>query len=451
MTIESASVPAESTKISAMQTRFARNIRWQLVANASQAVLGGACLIVIGRLLGPTEFGVFSALMALMSVIGLLLEMRLQEVVARDFCNIGDTPVSSARALLLVDLFLLEVISRVLPALALVLFSDLLVRSINLGSDVASLVVFLAVGFVLSKSGSSVSSGLLRVLGRTDLIAGCVAADLGLRLTVTIIVALAWHLDVALALLIALVVSALCNGAQVWLACREYSIRIAPISWINWRIVGALTRLGSTRRLIVSNVVVSGSDLMAKDLDVVIISTVLSSDKVGLYKMAKSFVQVLWRAIDPFYITIMPEVQKLWQSGETTSLALLLRKTSVRLLLLSATLVMVGNIGMFLYGDMLLGANYSGVSGLMMLMSIWLVICAPLIWGIPLAIAVNRPELSVGGSVIGMLAGLTAFVMLTPAHGLAGAAVAWNVTLISGFVFTAGASLWIARSRLSTH
>lgn len=308
------SVPVEpGSAVAASRRRFAHNIRWQFVANGSQALLGGAYLIVLGRFLGPAEFGIFSAVTALVSVIGLLLEMRLQEVVARDFCHLDDaSPASSPHALHLVDLFVLETVSRLLPGLALVLLSGLLARGIKLAPASTGLLALAAAGFVLSKSGSSVSNGLLRVLGRTDLIAGCMAADWGLRLIVSAAAALAWHLDVPLALWIALAAGALCNGTQVWLACREFGARIAPIGLAGWTLRGALERLRGARRLIASNLGVSASDLMAKDLDVAMISGLLSAEKVGLYKMAKSFVQVLWRAIDPFYIAIMPEVQKLW-------------------------------------------------------------------------------------------------------------------------------------------
>lgn len=429
--------------------RFSSNIRWQFVANVSQAFLGGAYLVVLGRFLGPAEFGVFSAVMAVISVLGLIFEMRLQEVVARDFCHLDDEiPGLHPHALHVVDLFVLEIVSRALPLFALLLLSDWLARSISLQPDATNLLALAAVGFMASKSGNSVSTGLLRVLGRTDLIAGCMAADWGLRLVGSLIVALAWHLDVKLVLWIALAVGVLCNGTQVWLAYREFTMRIAPVSLVGWSFGSALGRLRAARRLIISNLGVSGSDLMAKDLDVAMISSVLSADKVGLYKMAKSFVQVIWRAIDPFYIAIMPEIQKRWQLGETASLITLLRKTSVRLLLFSITLVVMGTVIVSLVGDKVLGANYSEVPELMLTMSVWVVVCAPLIWGMPLAVAVNRPELSVVGSGLGLIVGLTAFKILTPTLGLIGAGLAWNATLISGFVFTAVVSAGVMRSSL---
>ncbi len=82
-------------------------------------------MIVLGRFLGPAEFGVFSAVMAVVSVMGLLFEMRLQEVVARDFCHLDDKIKGNhLDSLRLFDLFALEMFSRIMPLLALMLFSD---------------------------------------------------------------------------------------------------------------------------------------------------------------------------------------------------------------------------------------------------------------------------------------------------------------------------------------
>lgn len=441
--------PIRSDTVAASQRRFARNIRWQFVANGSHALLGGAYLIALGRFLGPAEFGVFSAVMALVSVLGLLLEMRLQEVVARDFCHAdsgqaADTPESMR----LVDLLMLEAASRLLPAAVMVLLAGLLARWVQVPPQSAGLIALAAAGFVLQKAGNSVSNGLLRVLGRTDLIAACVASDWALRLALSATLALAWHLDVAGALWVALAIGGLCNGAQVALACREYKARFSPLSLQGWTPRGAMRRLRGARRLIAANLGVSGSDLMAKDLDVALISSMLSADKVGLYKMAKSFVQVLWRAVDPFYLAVMPEVQKLWQSGETSALAQLLRKTSLRLLLLAIALVVAASLTLQFLGQTLLGPGYAGVANLMLVMSGWVLVCAPLIWGIPLAVAINRPELSVGGSLAGLCVGLAAFSMLTPTMGLEGAALAWNATLVTGFVFTTGSAIWFAKQKL---
>lgn len=429
--------------------RFVRNVRWQFVANASQALLGGLYLVVLGRLLGATDFGLFSTIMAIVSVAGLLLEMRLQEVVARDFCQVDSNATTPQQAMHLVDLFLLETASRLLPVLAIAATAYALTQAFKLPANTHGMLVLAAAAFLVSKAGNSVSTGLLRVLSRTDLIARCMSFDWGLRLALTTLLGAVFGLDLWLALVVAFLVGAGCNLLQVSLAIRAYNELGTPLTLRGWRIGEGIARLRAARRLIAANLGVSATDLMAKDLDVAMISSVLSADKVGLYKMSKSFVQVLWRAIDPFYLAVMPEVQKLWQQREVPALKRLLRKTSLRLLALAAVLAAIGITLVWLFGTWVLGPGYEEVPRLMLTMSPWLLICGPLVWGAPLAIAVNRPELATMGSALGMVLGLAAFSLLLPPLGLVGAAVAWNLTLISGFVFTAVVASFQARTRLS--
>ena len=432
------------------RARFANTIRWQFFANGIQVVFGGAYLLLLGRLLGPGDFGIFSVVISLVAVCGLVFEMRLQEVIARDFCNLDDAdPVHIPSSLHLYDFYILEIFSRLVPAVlvGLLLVSDLVKLFLDVESGSSRLILLAVIGFVLSKSGSGVSNGLLRVLGRTDLVAGCMMIDSGGRLITSIIYALVWQLNVTAALWVALIFGAVSNGLQAFFALHRFNARVSLPAFATWTFDGALSRLRTSQRLIFSNLGISGGDLMAKDLDVVLISSLLSSEKVGIYKMAKSFVQIFWRAIDPFYIAIMPEVQKLWQRNESQSLESLLRKTTIRLFLLSISLVVIGNLIVASTSVKLLGAGYVEVPMLTLVMSVWVVVCAPLIWGSPLAVAINRPEISVGGSAIGTIAGLIAFSYLTPTFGLVGAALAWNVTLISGFVFTVGMAVWLTSKK----
>lgn len=422
------------------------------MANGAQALLGGAYLLVLGRALGPTEFGVFSVVTALISVAGLLLEMRIQDVVARDLCNVtvGDDP-SGQDGSKLIDLFVLEAVGRSVSVIGLVMLAPSLARLSNLPPDAHWLIGLAAAGFLLSKTGTGVSTGLLRVLGRTDLIAACMSADWGLRLLLTILLALLGTLSIINALWVALAVGGICNAAQVLLAAGEFEKRVARLSPAKWSLFTAVDRLRHDGRLIAANLGVSASDLMAKDLDVAMISSFMAADKVGLYKMAKSLVQVIWRAIDPFYLAIMPEVQRLWTAREFVALKRLLAKTSRRLLVLSVALVAVGCALVWLFGNRVLGAGYEQMPSLMLLMSVWVIFCAPFVWGHPLAVAINRPELAVAGSLLGSVSGVAAFLTLTPRFGLTGAACAWVITLLTGFFFTAGSALLLAKPRLEAN
>jgi len=343
----------------------------------------------------------------------------------------------------------LEALGRLVPVAGLLALSPLLARASHLPEEANWLIALAAAGFLIGKTGASLSTGLLRVLGRTDIIAACMTVDWGLRLLLTLLLTGLGTLTIPTALWVALFVSGACNAAQLLLARFELRKLGIPLGVASWTIPAALARLRHPRRLIIANLGVSASDLMAKDLDVAMISSFMSADKVGLYKMAKSFVQVIWRAIDPFYLAIMPEVQRLWAAGEVARLKRLLSKTSRRLLALSMALVAIGCALAWSLGDRVLGPGYEQVPSLMLLMSVWVIFCAPLVWGHPLAVAINHPELAVAGSLLGSIAGVVAFLTLTPRFGLVGAGVAWVITLLAGFFFTTGSALLLARRKLA--
>lgn len=427
------------------ERRFAKNIKWQFVANAGQALLGGAYLLLLGRLLGPHEFGVLSSIMALATVAGLLFEMRLQDVVAKNLSMIEDGPLpSKSPSGFLINLLILETASRVLPVVGLIALAPALAPAIQLPPDRSAIIAVAAIGFLLGKTGNGVSTGLLRVFGRTDVIALCVTIDWFLRLFLILVLALSTELSVTSALWISLASGALCNVLQGSMALRIFIAKVGTFDLATWSAATFWRELRKEWRLVSANLGVSASDLMAKDLDIAIISSLLPAEKVGLYKMAKSMVQMMWRAIDPFYLALMPEVQRLWLSGEHAQLRTMLIKMSRRLMIFAFILAFAGSSLVWAFADLLLGPGYQPLASLVLLMSGWVVLCAPLVWGHPLAVAIDRPELAVVGSLIGSAIGFSMLVILTPHIGLTGAAVAWAATLISSVGFTAAAAAWFA-------
>jgi O-antigen/teichoic acid export membrane protein len=192
----------------------------------------------------------------------------------------------------------------------------------------------------------------------------------------------------------------------------------------------------------------SASDLMAKDLDITLISATLPHETIGLYKMAKSLVQVIWRAIDPVYLAVMPEIQKLWQTEQFHELKQLLITLTWALGLLSFVLIASVFAGVSFFYETVLGSGYIGLPAIMGWMSLWIVVCAPLIWGLPLLVATNRPEWAVIASLSGSAVGFLAFTLLTPQYGLKGAALAWIVTLVVGAAVTTGSAVWFAKDKL---
>lgn len=424
---------------------FRRNVRWQLIGSVSQALLSGFLLLLMGRKLGTEGFGIFSIVMGFVYVANLLFEPRIQDVAAKQFWDFNREDSSGGHSSHFVDLFAVEAIGKLLPCIALILLASLLALVGNLPPGASVLIVIAAAGVYLSKLGNGLSVGLLRVLGRSDLYTYCATGELALRLLLTLALVAFSELTVFGCVVVVCISGIVSNSIQWALTAKQFKGMGAALQ--EWTYAAALKRLRENRRLLLSNMGLSASDLMNKDLDITLLSPLLPSDQIGIYKMAKNITLLTWRAVDPFYLALMPEISRLVAIDNFTGVKRLLVKTSIGLLGWAAGLSLVSYVLLVCFGDSVLGAGFASIPKLMLLMMIGIVFSAPLVWGHPLAVALNRADIALAGSLFGSMIGLIAFLVFPPIYGLYGAAGAWTLTFLINFTFTAALTYHFFRMR----
>jgi O-antigen/teichoic acid export membrane protein len=425
---------------------FRSNVKWQVASSAGQAALSGAVLLILGRYLSAGGFGTYSVIMGFVVVANLALEPRMQDVVAKKFWDFGQEADSRQRYREdFVDFLLFEATCKLLPCVALVLLAVPITRLADIPSNTATLIVVAAVGNYTSRFAFGLSTGLLRVLGRSDLFAFCLNGETILRLALLGTLALTGHLTVASAIIVFVVTGTLANVVQLSLAMR-YVPRIVD-TLKSWRARPALARLSSQRRLLLSNIGLSGSDLMNKDLDVTMLSPLVPTEQIGVYKMAKNIAQLAWRAIDPFTLSLMPELNRRISMNDFQGTRALLRLTALGLAALATGLAIACYAGLALFGTAVFGREFSGMTSLIPWMLLGIIIGAPLVWGHPLAVALNRADLAFMGNLLSLAVGLASFVVLVALVGITGAAIAWALTFLPFFVFTSIAAIRLLRQR----
>ncbi|MFO1218984.1 MAG: hypothetical protein U1E89_11475 [Burkholderiaceae bacterium] len=408
-------------------------------------------LLVMGRTLTAAGYGLFSIVMGYVYVANLLIEPRMQDVAARQFWQLG-TGSSDHREYgpYVLDLFLLESLAKLIPCAALLLVAPWLTSSAGLPAETSLLIMFAAAAQYLSRLGNGLSTGLLRVLGRSDYLALCTTGEIALRLAAIATWAWLGELTVGVCVGILCACGLVANTAMGVLTARQLAgLRNA---WSEWHPSAAFSRLRVYRGLLLSNMGLSVADLMNKDLDVTLMSPIVPADQVGLYKMAKSITLLAWRAVDPFYLALMPEVTRLVSMQRFGDLRRLLARSAVGLLALAIALALVLYIALSSYAETILGPGYGQTPYLMLWMLLSVVASAPLVWGHPLAVALNRPGIALAGSFLGSALGLCSFVVLVPQHGALGAAWAWAITFATNATFTAVVSrrLLATRTTLSS-
>jgi O-antigen/teichoic acid export membrane protein len=419
---------------------FKRNVAWQSVGSASQTLLSGLVLLLMGRKLDAGGFGEFSIILGFVSVANLLVEPRMQDVAARQFWNLDrDEAARGSHRDFFVDLFAFEALCKLLPCAALILLSGPLVNVAHLPAQAATLIVVGAVGTYFAKLGFGLSVGVLRVLGRSDQFTYCATGELVLRLLLLLLLAGLSKLTVANSVVVQCLTGIVSNTLQLGLAARQLGSLGSTLR--SWRPVVSCARLRQHRRTLLSNIGLSASDLMNKDLDITLLAPMIPSAQIGVYKMAKNIALLTWRAVDPFYIALMPELNRLISVRAYAETSRLLYRSSFGLAALAAALSLCTYLALAHFGEALLGPAFAETPGIMAWMLIGVVASAPLVWGHPLAVALNRADVAFIGSLVGSALGLGAFLALARTFGVHGAAIAWTLTFLPGFTFTSAVAL----------
>ena len=184
--------------------RFYKNVSWQLVSNVSQALFGGCYLLFLGKKLGATQFGIYSLIVAIVSVVGQVFELRLQDIIARDFFHLDEinSEKLTDESPKLFSYLKIEFFTRAIPVLIIILCVKLIAGPMGLPPEYYDMVYIAAMAFLFSKATNGVGTGLLRVLGRLDLLAYSVIIDWGGKILITFFLSLYMPLSLRLIFLV---------------------------------------------------------------------------------------------------------------------------------------------------------------------------------------------------------------------------------------------------------
>lgn len=417
---------------------FLRNLRWQYIATFGAAALGGLYLLVVGRALGVENFGLYSLCMAIAGVVFNCSDFRLQEVAIR-FLSIEShpdmAPMASSR---LRALFLIDVSVRSLAALAIVFVATMAAHTVVHNAMALEPILLSGAVLFFSKTGSGPATGILRVAGKFEWTAWLSILDWGVRLAVTAAFAFTSGLSIALVLVVALLISGAVNLATVVAALWAWHRQAHAVSS-----TGIELRDRPLWRFIWSCYGISLCDNVVRELDTTIVGLFLNVAAAGIYRMAKNFVNLIWRVADPVFLVVMPEFSRLLGSGHWGKLRVFLRRLIVVLggsalfLFVATSAVMPWIVRTFL------GASFSLVATVYPIMLSFILISMPLIWTHALLAAAGRPDLQLRANILGNVVAVGLLTVLTRSFGIYGAAFGWAVGLSATFALS-GFFLWRA-------
>lgn len=420
-----------------LKNRFIRNLSWQFIANIAQAAFAGILLLFLSKILSPHDFGIYSVVLAIVGVGLQCFEIRGQDISSNQFWFLSAEEklprLTKHESQIISELFFLELISRFIPASLMIVMGNFILKLNPQINNYYGLLVIASMSAFFLKCFNGVSFGVLRLLGKTNVIAQTWVFEWGGKLIVALVLWFFGSLDLY-SLMFAHFVVAVFVGCNLFLKTYLLLKKIGYEISFGYSDGGFSLNFKKYKKLFFSNWGISISDLMSKDLDLTILAAYSSVQNVGLYRLGKYFVQTVWRLVDPIYLSIMPEVQILWKTKKYLELQSLINKTTFRLFLFSLIGASCLLVSVFFLQNFYLDSSYKGIFNLNLLMIIWILVAAPLIWGHPLMVAIEKSEMAFVFNLISSIVGILLLYLLVPKMTYWGAAISWVVTLVVGFV-----------------
>ena len=424
----------------AHRSRIRRQLGWQAVSNLGVAGIGGVYLIYLGRALGLREFGLYALITAITTFAFTCTDPRAHEAIVKFVSQWRDEPGQARHSLFV--LFVADCAGR-LSIWILLLVGAPIIEQLLLHGSAAGLLLIGATGTFASKLGNNAAIGVLRVFGKFDWQASLLISSWSVKLVVTLIAMTFIGPSVVAVLLIAYACDIAANVIAIAKAVRE--LKSAGL-WATLRPRDrALHAHPQIKRFLLSGVGISLADSFVRELDTTVVGWSMPLETVGLYRMAKNMVLLVWRGLDPVCVVLMPEFAKLAAAGDYREITRIGMRAT-RLVFLVALIALLACVTLLPVAvPVVLGQQFSGIVPATTIMLVGLLIGAPLIWNYARWVAAGRLGVQLFANVLaGTLAGAL-FVILTPRFGLNGASVGFAVAISMPFVLSH--ALWRLHAR----
>jgi O-antigen/teichoic acid export membrane protein len=407
-----------------------RQLKWQYFLNIGIGVLGAIYILALGRLLGVSDFGIYTLCLAVPTVTLNLADARLQECMLYFRAN---HPNRRAYADTAVSLFCYDVGIRAVAAIASI-FVALALTYFGYLHLYLDYVLWSAAAVFATKAMSTPAMGVLRGEGELDYFSKAQVADWSVRLLALVILTYSDSLSITTALFSQLLSGGFFNFLIIR---RAHKIVFGPLKIKfrqGWAGISSLIR--TNRRLIFGSQTISAMDCVVKELDVLICGVFLSSAQIGIYKMAKNFAGIVWRLADPVYILILPRLAALHAAGDLARLNILTKTAAMGLFVTGMFLYVVSVAVMTLIGPLILGPEYLPTIKLFPIASFWIMLTLPLIWTHSMSLAAGRPDIQMWGGAIGNGLGAMAITAGAAGAGVYGATWGLNAAYFLPFLFS---------------
>jgi O-antigen/teichoic acid export membrane protein len=406
--------------------KFLSSVGWQYGGTLTGSVVSFAFTMYVANALGVAEFGLMALGLAFAALVSQLVNVNLREIVIRYIAKFW-TDGDKERTLAMTKLTLLVDVAAGIVAMALIMGLSPLARMFLIKDDRAIAIIALAgCAYVFQNVADDTALGLLRVFSRFKALAYTEVAGAVLKLAGAVAI-IHWLKGGILGILAVVAgVHLLQNLVRLALALAELRSHIplrshAPLSLL-------APYRDELKRFFGYNYLRSISNFATRDLDINVLGLFApTAAAVGVYKLAKSFFNVLYQLADAALLVVYPEIAKLWAGRQFGKLRHFVKSLT---LIMSATGIAIYGAAFFAvpWVITLMKPEYTEAGDLFRLMGWGIVIWSPFVWTGPLLLAANRPDLLLRCSLITGLSVLGLYFLLCWQMGAPGAAIVAALT-----------------------
>ncbi len=400
--------------------RIFKNASLLFGANALASVAGLASLVLTTRVLGPDGFGLLILMGSYVAIVSTLVNFKSWQAIIK-FGTVALEEDDAPKFLRLLKFgFMLDALTAALGALFAIVGAPLVGRWFGWTDEVIMMTVVLAGCSVFN--WSSTPTAILRLFNRFNVLALHESLSALFKLAL-IVIAYFGGGSLLIFILIAGGVGILSNVFLFGLAIRALRSRKLRLAKTPWR--GAAQDYPELWTYVWTTNFHSSIRMAAKELDVIIVGSMLGSGATGLYAVAKRFANLLTKFSGPLYQAIYPELAKLVAQESYRALVQLI----VRGAGFASAIAVVGWLVFVVWGEWILslsvGLDYIGAYGVL----IWYMLALVLAVGSfplqPVMLALGRPRTSFWIHLLTTLLYLAVLPAALARFGLMGAGMAF--------------------------
>ena len=399
--------------------RLVGNASWGLASIWVEFVVGLATTTMAARALGAADYGRVALVTAAVGLVREFVDVRTWEGVTRYLATfLQEGRRGLALATIKVAL-VVESIAAIAGCALAVVTARLLAERLLEAPELRSLVALYAL-ILLTSAFDALARAVLRVFNRfQDLAVQSVVQSLGSLVILGLLLAIERSVRaVLIAHLLWDVVEAALLGV---LAVRQ-------IRWHLWsaRAEARLSGLGphlAPLLKFMGHTALRATLKMNRHLDILALGYFQSPAAVGQYRVARRLATALEDLSNPFYFAIFPELARTWAVART-EFARIIRRTATKAakVTLPVTLLVIA-VAPALVGG-LVGPGFEPSVTPLRLLMIGGGLTVATFWGTPAALGSGHPGIATAAVAFGVLADGALLLLLVPAHGASGAAVA---------------------------